>query len=168
MMDMADGTRARDILVAIGGLVALGLIVGWGLFVRAVDGPVLVLERRGGDAWVAFERDGGFVGHADRLELAEDGRAILRDQIDHKTVRFTVRPQILERIRAALEDVDWEKTSESAPAGSACADCITYTVIYDEHYATGVDLTTANRSTRSLVVALEAIVDRAQQRRMTN
>ena len=142
-------------------LVVLGLFVAvaaWWWFTKAEDSPVLHLrdDRPAADAWIVFEREGGFTGIVDRLVLEEDGRAVVSG------TRIRVRTVQLERIRAALAEVDWDEVGNGPGLHPPCCDIIYYQLRHEGHDYVGALMTKEERTLERLVTELGKVIDSAR------
>jgi hypothetical protein len=101
---------------------------------------------------VRYRRTGGLAGATVELTIDVDGRAVLVE--DGRTTEFTVAPERLDALYAALEGLDWAALTPP-PAGGPGRDLFSYEVAYGGHTATARDTQVAP----DLVPVLEALND---------
>jgi hypothetical protein len=102
-----------------------------------------------------FERSGGFAGLTDKLTVRSDGRTELIAD-DAPLEPFELPPELLERLRAELENLDWARAG-SEPRDVQCADCYVYRIQAGSHSVTTTAMGQSGRELAGLLTLVEEI-----------
>lgn len=104
---------------------------------------------------LSYERSGGFAGLTDRLEVRSDGRAeLVADDAPQRP--FEVPPELMERLRAELENLDWARAN-SEPRDVECSDCYVYRIRSGSHTLTTTAMGESGEELGELLALVEEI-----------
>jgi hypothetical protein len=103
---------------------------------------------------VTYERSGGIAGVSERLQVGQDGGAVLITGPDRERTTLTVAGDELERLRSELEAADF--SDPDGPPGAGCADCFAYRIEYGDE---AVDFIEIEEPAESLRPALDHLGD---------
>jgi hypothetical protein len=102
-----------------------------------------------------YKRSGGFAGLTDRLIVRSDGATELVAD-DAPQNPFELPPELLERLRAELENLDWVQAG-SEPRDVQCADCYVYEIQAGSHSVTTTAMGQSGRELAELLTLVEEI-----------
>jgi hypothetical protein len=105
---------------------------------------------------VKYSRSGGLKAEFLSLQIEPGRHATLQDR--GGTVHFLVAPKKIRRLRAALEDADWETIGSQASGSGTCADCYLYSIGY-RGLTVSFDESIQTRRFDHAIEQLEALVD---------